>query len=86
MMQKGINIRLRLRRWVAVPQKRVSRAGERGRLNVEKAGLGRVLCRLSHWLNTYELGLRVEFIPWNSKASKTMESNKVKELMFEDEF
>lgn len=63
MIQKGINIRLKLRRVYlmshryTLEQGSISRIGARSSLKMEKAKLGCVSCRLSNWLKTYDLGL-----------------------------
>ena len=59
MIQKEINIRFKLRRVYLMSHRKriISRTGARSILKMEKARLGCVTCRLSHWLNTYNLGL-----------------------------
>lgn len=81
MMQKGLNIRLRLRSVYWSPTgKSVRRTGDRGRLTMGKARLSCVLCGLSPGQNPCDLGLREGCVPQNSKASGTQGSNQVKEL------
>lgn len=65
MIQKEVNIRFKLRKLVSdVPQKKriISEQGARSILKMEKARLGCVTFRLSHWLNTYNWRPWVEFI------------------------